>query len=614
MLPPPSMEDLRKVLVRCHKVVTKAEKLSPAAAFAAFSKVLFVKLREDRRAVSRFCRSWLSSTGHSVEDLYAELRREVSWLTDETLGLTPATVQQLVELLEEHDLAGVDEDLAGRCFELFLSATLRGEVLGQYFTPRSITRLVLGLANLRTGDRVIDACCGTGGFLIEATGAKVVGIDAGKSPALAAIARMNLHLHGIDYQVHESDALENLPEGQFDVALTNPPFSLEYSARDPRERAVLENFELFRECGKPSLRSAILFLEQYWKLLEPGGRLWIIVDDGILAGDRYRYVREFLRSRYVVRAIISLPGDAFRRAGARVKTSILSLVRRREADIQEEIFVYETRFVGLDDVLPRTRPTVVALARANAREEVQNVVSAFRDFEQGDTSHSIPPSDVADRLDVKSARPWRVSELSATWLDAGAATVFLADVVDPILVRASLLPEVLYHYGRVTYAGVMERGEARLGHEVSSLVYTVQPGDLVVSNINAVHRAVAVVPEHLADVLVTSEFTVLRLKAGVLVDVFYLWCILRSAAIVADQLSRSTGGGRHRTDWARLSTQQIPLLPLERQREVGNCHRDILNHEKGIEEAQRRAKAALECLDLDGPMAEDRLLKAKPPR
>jgi len=71
-------------------------------------------------------------------------------------------------------LFGIDEDLNGRMFEAFLAAIMRGKALGQYFTPRSIVKLMVRLADLKATprkdgiERVLDACCGTGGFLIEA--------------------------------------------------------------------------------------------------------------------------------------------------------------------------------------------------------------------------------------------------------------------------------------------------------------------------------------------------------------------------------------------------------------------------------------------------------------
>lgn len=77
----------------------------------------------------------------------------------------------MVAKLEHLDMFGIEEELNGRLFEAFLGPTMRGEDLGQYFTPRSIVKLMTRLANVKATrshvDNVLDACCGTGGFVIE---------------------------------------------------------------------------------------------------------------------------------------------------------------------------------------------------------------------------------------------------------------------------------------------------------------------------------------------------------------------------------------------------------------------------------------------------------------
>ena len=121
---------------------------------------------------------------------------------------------------------------------------------------------------------------------------------------------------------------------QFDVVLTNPPFSMDYSVIVPEEKEVLADYTLATYGGKraQSLRSSVMFLERYWDLLKPGGRLLTVIDDSVLGGKNYTGVRNFIWEHFVIRAIISLHGDAFQRSGARAKTSILSLVKKLGAD------------------------------------------------------------------------------------------------------------------------------------------------------------------------------------------------------------------------------------------------------------------------------------------
>lgn len=94
----------------------------------------------------------------------------------------------------------------------------------------------------------------------------------------------------------------------------------------------------------------------------------------------------------------------------------------------------------------------------------------------------------------------------------------------------------------------------------------------------------------------------------------YLWSVLRSAAVVAEFLSGSSGQARYRVDWTRLKSQKIPLLPYTKQKEIGDRYRTVLEHERGIRECVNAAQQDLAALELDGEIAKDRLIRSKPPR
>ena len=73
-----------------------------------------------------------------------------------------------------------------------------------------------------------------------------------------------------------------------------------------------------------SLRcGCLLFAERYYDILRPGGTLVTIVDDGILSAEDYKKFRAQLREWIIIRAVISLPGDAFQRSNARVRPHFL---------------------------------------------------------------------------------------------------------------------------------------------------------------------------------------------------------------------------------------------------------------------------------------------------
>jgi type I restriction enzyme M protein len=288
-------------------------------------------------------------------------------------------------------------------------------------------------------DTVIDACCGSGGFLIDAladmwskaerknlsttekealkktiANEHVVGIDIANAPKLARIARLNMYLHGDggsrifhlnaldkrtpDSEVDNPDVLKEKADlraiidgSGFDVALTNPPFAKAMDRDTEEENRILDEYEIGWDGAgrRPSVRSSLLFAERYWSLLRPGGRLLTIIDDGVLSGDDYRWFRDKLREWFLIRAVISLPGDAFQRSNARVKTSYLIAEKRdseKGAQAQPPVFMYPCRYVGIDDPKrQRPRPGDVEARRA-AEEEVERVAEAYGHFLAGDAS------------------------------------------------------------------------------------------------------------------------------------------------------------------------------------------------------------------------------------
>ena len=542
----PTMDAVKRAFVRCHRIIWKAEKMSPQAAFVEFAKLLFVKLWEDRRlrddptllaaigngepipaASLRFCTRWIvqqeANTPNPVDSILfrqlvefleqeiAQRKRKRIFEPNEKLDLSPGTVKRVVKELEDSYLFGIDEDLNGRMFEAFLTATMRGQALGQYFSPRSIVKLMTQLSELKAGrdkvERVLDGCCGTGGFLIEAltemrkqlykntsltknerenlleevANEAIFGIDAGREPPITRIARINMYLHGDGgSRIYRTDALRHIPQPSgadsvevqqevkelrhlfekgalFDVVLTNPPFSMDYSDAVPDEKAILQDYDLTEYEGKKrsTLRSSLMFIEQYWRLLKPGGRLLTVIDDSVLSGKSYEFFRRFIRERFIIRGIISLHGDAFRRSGARAKTSILYLTKPIDStDVQPSLFVFESRYIGLDDVVPKTPASVAEKARLKAIEEIKEIKRAFAEFEKGKKgTWLVPANKLKDRLDAKFLQPWSATKLAPKWKKLGASSAKLSDLVDPIWSPVKIDPKKSYNFIRVTYSG-----------------------------------------------------------------------------------------------------------------------------------------------------------------
>lgn len=188
----------------------------------------------------------------------------------------------------------------------------------------------------------------------------IYGTDA--NDRMARTSKMNMIMHGDGHGgVHHHDGFLNVNgifEGRFDIILTNPPFGANVEPSDvvhesdtavSREAAkryendygdlytdaiarvraavnkpIVSLFELPKG-EKSKIKTEILFIERCLSLLKPGGRLGIVLPEGIFNNPSLAYVREFCENRAFVRAVVSLPQETFFSSGAAVKASLLFL-------------------------------------------------------------------------------------------------------------------------------------------------------------------------------------------------------------------------------------------------------------------------------------------------
>ncbi len=189
----------------------------------------------------------------------------------------------------------------------------------------------------------------------------IYGTDA--NPRMARTSKMNMIMHGDGHGgVHHHDGLINVNgifENRFDVILTNPPFGAriekdyklsetdrfydEEKLEEYKERygddcirqinelntaidkgqKILDRFEL----GKVSGLTEVLFMERCLKLLKPGGRMGIVLPEGVLNNSNLQKVRDFFESRAKILLITSIPQDVFIASGATIKPSLLFFKR-----------------------------------------------------------------------------------------------------------------------------------------------------------------------------------------------------------------------------------------------------------------------------------------------
>ncbi len=197
----------------------------------------------------------------------------------------------------------------------------------------------------------------------------IYGTDA--NPRMARTSKMNMIMHGDGHGgVHHHDGLINVNgifENRFDVILTNPPFGAriekdyklsetdrfydeeklkEYEKRYGEDcikqikelnkaiddgQKILDRFEL----GKISGLTEVLFMERCLKLLKPGGRMGIVLPEGVLNNSNLQKVRDYFESEAKILLITSIPQDVFIASGATIKPSLLFFKRFTEEEKQQ---------------------------------------------------------------------------------------------------------------------------------------------------------------------------------------------------------------------------------------------------------------------------------------
>jgi type I restriction enzyme M protein len=725
------LKDVNEAFSWCHQHIYKTDSISQGAAFMEFVKIIALKLLSDKKIRDKYpnlidqhtfqvpladvkfskhillqqeehspnplSSIWFANFIQEMEKEIAQKKKKRIFEKTESIQLSPETIIGVVNRLECLFLFGIDADLNGRLFETFLSATMRGKDLGQYFTPRSVVKLGVGLAQIRIdfarpekSDVVYDGCCGTGGFLIDVladmwqkvhanaalsssrkesicnqlANKHIYGADISRDPNLSRIARLNMYLHGDGgSSIYNVDALDkklpaartdnaemleekeqmrniiNTSGGFFDVVVTNPPFAKKYSAAKEGKDGngekeelssaarILKEYELLRVVGgkeKNELSSNLMFIEQYRDLLKAGGRLVTVLDDGLLSGQDYAWFRNWLRGEFIINAVISLPGDAFQRSAARVKTSILVLTKKREPDeAQPPAFMYPCVSVGIDDpARARTLP-IDRVNRELAKKEIELVLRKFGEFQRGGVSsgkYIVPAANLTDRLDVKHCLMSKGAQASE-WKRKGLSVYSLGDLAEPAHFSETLgnvidcenydeevVPLIVRYDGRIEAGPPITPSDTQHGK-----LFRVSAGQLVVSNIAASYGSIALVPKELAGSVVSSEYTVLQAKRGF--DPKMLCAILRSPVVLSELLLVATGANRTRVKWEAMRSVVVPYPDKTEVLQFVSAVELAEKAEKEAIEAKRRhLDSAISALGLRTERADTILSAFKPPK
>ncbi len=283
----------------------------------------------------------------------------------------------IIKELGQISLLESSKDILSDAFEIFVSKMLKDEG-GQFFTPPNIVKFMVNYLDPEEDSKVLDPACGHGGFLLETKDllwskidyeqkkVKIIsnlhGID--KDLFLARICKLYLEIlsggksnvfceDSLDPFSYREQAKKIIKNNYFDSILTNPPFGAKIPINN---KELLNEYEFGhiwknidgnwqkREKIVKQQPPQILFIERCVQLLKEGGKLGIVLPEGIFGNPSDRYIWDFLKSNGKILGIISLDQNTFQPYTCN-KTSILFFQKLK--DIPDD---YKIDFAIIDNV------------------------------------------------------------------------------------------------------------------------------------------------------------------------------------------------------------------------------------------------------------------------
>lgn len=409
----PANDSLIKVFKRSHDYIYGNEGRKKDA-FWQLLNLIFCKLYDEKRRFicaengESFRRKfWVGVKEQNSEDgrkavadrikgLFEELKSDSVFSEvfdgNEAIGLTDKGLAFIAGELAKYSFLDASVDVKGMAYETIVSNTLKQEA-GQFFTPRNIVKAMVEMLNPTETDRILDPCCGSGGFLVMALDhvrkqiatdmfpdldgpllaikfnsievnerirqyaeRSIFGFDF--DPDLKKAARMNMvmagdghanifHVNSLAYpnwehpeeiekinasisrSLSEMKDLDNTygsdAREKFDMVFTNPPFG----AKVKVEQEIASYYDLSKYSDAPE----VLFIEACYNFLKPGGKMAIVLPDGILGNPNTLPVREWILDKYKILASVDLAVEAFL-PQVGVQASLLFLQKKTEVERQ----------------------------------------------------------------------------------------------------------------------------------------------------------------------------------------------------------------------------------------------------------------------------------------
>lgn len=370
--------------------------------------------------------------------------------------LSDSRLKDLVEHMSKIKVGNQNysADVMGDAYEYLIKkfADLSKKNAGEFYTPRTIVKLLVNILDPKAKETVYDPACGTGGMLIEAirhmnydreSFGRIYGQE--KNLATSAIARMNLYLHGAqDFRVTQGDTLRSpnyMYRGElqtFDCVLANPPFGLKNWGADAFTSDVYGR----NIWGCPTDASAdFAWIQHIVKSMDKkNGRAAFIISQGVLSHTgKEGAIREELAKSDILEAVITLASGVF--FGTGVSACILVMNNNKPEAHKGKVLLVDASKIY----------TAQIAQNIMTEENVQEVFDLYLGYEDViDKSKVVTLNDIASKdyslavnnyIDRPEAEVIDPAVVRQEYMDAVKAVISAENHLKELLIKEGLLNE-----------------------------------------------------------------------------------------------------------------------------------------------------------------------------
>lgn len=274
---------------------------------------------------------------------------------------------------------GDSKDLLGQVYEYFMGmfADSEGKHGGEFYTPRSIVRLLVNMIQPFNG-RVYDPCCGSGGMFVWSE--QFVREHQGRTEDIAIygqelnettwrLAKMNLAIRGIDADIRRGDTLMNdqLPDLKADYILANPPFNISDWGQEHLQQDVRFKYGI-----PPRGNANFAWVQHMIYHLAPNGIAGFVLANSSMSSQNggEGEIRKNIVEADLVDCIVTLPDKLFFNVAI---SCCLWFVARNRSNRHGKVLFIDGRELG---------HMINRRSRELSAEDIQKVTDVYHKFQQ----------------------------------------------------------------------------------------------------------------------------------------------------------------------------------------------------------------------------------------